>query len=136
MKFILDNNLSPVHAQALDPYSRAEGCEVHHLRDKFDQSGDERKDEYWLPALSKEGGWIVVSGDIRIFKNPQLRKVWIDSKLTTFFLAKGWTNIEPWDQGWRLMRWWPQIIAAARLAQAEARFEVPVRWGPGRLRTL
>jgi hypothetical protein len=30
-------------------------------------------DEQWMPELSKQGDWVVVSGDTRIFKSPLLR---------------------------------------------------------------
>jgi hypothetical protein len=76
LRFILDNNLSPALAEALHALSSDDGCEVRHVRDYFNQSNNERLDEYWLPALSKQGSWIVISADIRIFKNQKLRQVW------------------------------------------------------------
>lgn len=90
MKFFLDNCLSPHHATALHALSAHDECEVRHLAEVFDKRNT--PDEEWLPELSRQGGWIVVSGDLRIFKSPQLRQVWVESKLTAFFLGKGWMN--------------------------------------------
>ena len=40
--------------------------------------------------LGQEGDWIVISGDRKIYTNPQRRRVWISAKITTFFLANTW----------------------------------------------
>jgi hypothetical protein len=124
VRFFLDNNLCPAFAPALTSLSKQEGCEVVHLSEKFPRN---IKDEDWLPALSREGGWVVVSGDLRIFKLPHLRAAWVNSKLTTFFLAKGWMNKPLWDQAWWLVRWWPDIMKQASLVTAGYGFEVPAK---------
>lgn len=133
MRFFLDNNLALQHADALHAYSVAEGHAVVPLRAMFPPNV---KDQQWLSSLARESGWIVVSGDLRIFKSPQLKEVWSRSGLTTFFLASGWINLRVWEQAWRLVRWWPQVIQAAALVDAGARFVIPLRWGPGKLKAL
>lgn len=132
MRFFLDNNLSPAFAKALTELSHQEKHTVTHLRDKFPPS---TPDQVWLPALSAEGDWVVVCGDLRIFKSPHLRTIWIDSRLTTFFLASGWMHQKLWDQAWWLVRWWPSIMSQAALVPAGYAFEVPAK-PAGKLRPL
>jgi PIN domain-containing protein len=124
VKFFIDNNLCPAFAPALTSLSAQEGCTVTHLSERFKRN---IKDEEWLPILSSEGDWVVVSGDLRIFKLPHLRAIWIGSKLTTFFLAKGWTNKPFWEQAWWLVRWWPAIMKQAELVTPGFGFEVPAK---------
>lgn len=125
MRFFLDNCLSPRHAKALDSLSLSEGCSVSHLSDVF--STRNIPDEQWLPDLSKQGDWVVVSGDMRIFKSPHLRQIWVESRMTTFFLGKGWMNQVFWEQAWWLVRWWPKIISQARFVDVGTGFEIPAR---------
>jgi hypothetical protein len=124
VKFFLDNNLCPAYAPALSSLSEREGCIVKHLSEKFDRN---IRDEDWLPRLSREGDWIVVSGDLRIFKLPHLREAWNQSRLTTFFLAKGWLNRPFWEQAWWLVRWWPSIMNQASMIAPGYGFEVPAK---------
>lgn len=121
MRFFLDNNLSPRYATAL---SDLFDCSVTHLSSKFPRS---TPDEEWLPALSSEGDWVVVSGDRRIYKSPHLRQVWIASKLTTFFLGSGWLHQRLDEQAWWLVRWWPKIVTQAEQIQPGTGFQIPAK---------
>jgi len=132
VKLFLDNCLSPHLASALHALSEHDGHKVEHLRQKFQGN---TPDEEWLPALAREGDWVVISGDLRIFKTRHLRKIWLDSQLTTFFLAKGWMNLEGWDQVWRLIRYWPRILNMASLVEKGTGIEVPIQVATG-FRTL
>jgi len=132
LRFFLDNCLSPRHAKALNSLSPPE-YPVSHLSDVFAKRNT--RDEEWLPALSIQGGWVVVSGDTRIFKSPHLKQIWLESKLTAFFLAKGWMNQQFWDQAWWLVRWWPQVIEQARLMESGTGFEIPAK-SHGKFRLL
>ncbi|TVT84568.1 hypothetical protein [Pseudomonas sp. H3(2019)] len=62
MNFLLDNNLPPALARALNELSKSEGHTVTPLRDKFPQS---TSDMTWISTLSEEGGWAVISDLIR-----------------------------------------------------------------------
>lgn len=128
MRFFLDNCLSPHQADALGALSLYDSPThvVNHLKDVFVNRRN-IPDEEWLPALSAQGEWIVVSGDLRIFKSRLLRKVWVDAKLTTFFLGKGWMNQQFWTQSWWMVRWWPEIIKVAGAVDAGSGFEVPAK---------
>jgi len=124
LRFFLDNCLSPRYAEALNILSPPD-CPVRHLSDIFTRRNI--PDDEWLPELSKQGDWVVVSGDMRIFKSPHLKQVWIQSKLTAFFLAKGWMHQQFWDQAWWLVRWWPQVIKQAQLMESGTGFEIPAK---------
>lgn len=125
MRFFLDNCLSPHQAKALQALSESYGHNVVHLMDEFDQRNT--PDDVWIQQLAKRGAWIVVSGDMRIFKSRHLKQVWLEARLTTFFLGKGWMNQPFWEQAWWLVRWWPRIIDQARLVESGAGFEVPAK---------
>jgi PIN domain-containing protein len=124
LRLFLDNCLSPHQAKALDALSETDGHKVVHLKEKFARN---TPDEVWIPQLASQGEWVIVSGDMRIFKSRLLRQVWRDAKLTTFFLGKGWMNQAFWDQAWWLVRWWPRILQQAEVAGQGTGFEVPAK---------
>lgn len=126
MKFFFDNNLPPALTRGICALSEPEGHEVVHLRQKFPPN---IADTNWIDRLGREGHWVIISGDLRIFKNRHEREAWRSAGLTTFFLAKGWINHRFWDQAWRLVRWWPMIVEVAELFEPGAAFEVPLQYG-------
>ena len=81
MKFMLEHNLSPRLARALNELGKGDGHEVVALRDKFKH---DTKDHAWMSALGREGGWAVVSGDTSIFKSGLAVTAWREFKLTVF----------------------------------------------------
>ena len=120
MKFFFDNNLSPKIVRALKELSQ--GHSFSHLRDDNPVS---TPDEQWFDRLAREGGWIVISRDL--FREPTAREAWKKSGLTVFLLASGWGNLGFWEQAWKLVRWWPQILAEAQRVQPGVCYEVPVK---------
>lgn len=125
----MDNCLSPYLAKALHALSEPDGNFVSHLCEVFERRNI--ADDEWLPRLAREGDWVVISGDMRIFKARHLRQVWLDSRLTTFFLSKGWMNIPVEEQAWKLVRLWPPIVTQAGLAARGSGFEVPMQFATG-----
>lgn len=93
------------------------------LRDKFPP---DTPDTVWLHALAKESDWIIISGDERIKHVPAERKAWLDSRHIIFFLAKGWTNIPPFEQLSKLAKVFPDIIKSAERARRPAGFIIRV----------
>ncbi|MGD9618213.1 MAG: hypothetical protein AB7H90_24010 [Alphaproteobacteria bacterium] len=87
MKVFLDANLSPYLAHALNALLEPEGDHVVHLTDRFARDTDDRD---WITALAAEGEWVVISGDMRIFRNRLEREAWRRSRLVVFFLAPQW----------------------------------------------
>lgn len=63
MKFLLDNNLSPYLAEALNDLSKLEEVEVRHLKELFDPN---ISDNEWISELSIRGGWATLTYDRRI----------------------------------------------------------------------
>lgn len=124
MRFFLDNNLPPRVAKAINALLDPEDKAVH-LKDLFPP---DVADADWIATLSKEGGWVVISGDARITKNAHERRAWQQSRLTAFFLKKGWMNQTLWLQASRLIQWFPDIMAQAAKVAPGAGFVVPYRY--------
>lgn len=123
MKFFLDNCLAVRHARALHAIIELDGHSVVHLRDKF---AADKPDVEWLRELGREGGWIVISGDVRIVRSAHERAAWHASGLTVFFLKPGWTNIPPLEQHAKLAHSLQQILATAERAKPGSGFTVSV----------
>jgi len=62
LKFLLDNNLPPALARALNQLTKAqaEGYSVQPLKEKFPH---DTADVEWISVLSDEGGWAIISQD-------------------------------------------------------------------------
>lgn len=132
MKFLFDNQLSPHLAESIHALAHIDGNDVVHLRSKF---APNTPDVEWLRVLGEEGGWIIVCGDLNIIRTRAERVVWRSVGLVGFFLKKGWMNLTPWDQAWRLVKWWPTLVAQARIAAPGSTYGVQVN-PTGKLETL
>jgi hypothetical protein len=84
LKVILDNNLSPYLARALRTLLEPEGDQVIHLTERF---AADTEDRVRIEALGSESGWVVISGDRRIKRNPIEREAWRRSRLVMSFLS-------------------------------------------------
>ncbi len=102
MRFFLDNTLPPRFSEVLRLLEGPDGNSVVHLRSKFPP---DTPDVTWIKSLAIEKDWVIVSGDLRISQNEFERLAWLESGLTAFFLAKGWSSLPLWDQAWRLVKW-------------------------------
>ena len=120
MRFFFDANLSIKLAKSLHVLVEPKH-EVVHLRDRFAAN---TPDETWMSALAREPGWIIISGDLRIRKNPHEVQAWHAAGHTTFFLKEGWTNYLFWVQAWKFVKCFPDIIAAATKAKSGTFFTV------------
>jgi hypothetical protein len=132
LRVLLDNNLSPRLARSLDALLEPED-EVVHLIDRFPRDTEDR---LWIGRLAEEGGWVVISADQRIYRNPLEREAWRRSRLIAFFLAPQWARANNIEKAWRLLRWWPRIREQVAIVAAPAAFELPLNYGSGRLRVL
>lgn len=130
MRFLLDNNISPLIAEALNALTRGDPA-VQSLRSKF--SAD-TPDTEWIRVLAEEGDWVIVSADQRILKRRAERDVFRAAHLTAFFLAKGWSHQKFWLCAEHLVRWWPTIMSVAQTVAAPQAYEVPFRGA--KLRTI
>jgi hypothetical protein len=114
VRFFLDNNLPARLAKALQVLAAPEH-EVIHLKEKFPPS---TPDEMWMQGLAKELDWVIISGDIRIGKNPHEVRAWHAAGHTVFFLKPGWTNYAFWTQAYKFVKCFPDIIATAAKAKS------------------
>lgn len=119
MKFFVDNNLPQALAHALNALSTPENHSVIHLKDKFPQ---DTEDSVWIEALSKEGGWVVLTHD-NLNKGIE-REVLRQAGLLVFFLDKSWSNHKFWEKAYQLVRWWPRIMEQSSGIQGGAAFKV------------
>lgn len=125
MKFLIDNNLPPQLARALNELSKKDGHDVQPLKDKFPQ---DMPDTQWILTLKYEGNWAIVSQDN--FRKNDLEKTAISScGLPVFCLSKQWTSQNYWEKAQNLVRWWPAIIEQADRISGGAAFRVPWRYG-------
>ncbi|WP_028670280.1 DUF5615 family PIN-like protein [Saccharospirillum impatiens] len=124
MKFLLDNNLPPSLARALNELSSSEGHTVVHLTEKFSR---DTPDIEWIGTLKTEGDWVIISQDQ--FKKSDLEKqAFRRSGLTVFCLAKHWSSVSYWEKAHQIVRWWPSIMAQSELLVGGAAFRVPWRY--------
>jgi hypothetical protein len=125
VKFFFDNMMSEHLARAVAEIELGHDRNtVVHLSEKFDRS---ISDVDWISALGQERDWVIVSGDLRISRNPAERRAWLESGLTTFFLKAGWGNQRIWTYAARFFYWWPSIVLQAHMAARGKGFYVP--WG-------
>jgi alpha-ketoglutarate-dependent taurine dioxygenase len=133
MKFFFDNCISHKLAKAIHALVEPEHT-VSHLRDHWHQADRQSvSDKEWITNLGREGGWVVVSGDIRIRSRPAERDALRAARLTTFFLADGFATMDKWEQ----VRWeidkWPEIVDLAARVATGSTFRVPKR---GKIETV
>ena len=113
MKFFFDNNLPPKLAKSLHVLVEPDH-QIVHLKDRFPANAS---DEEWITVLAKEEHWVIVSGDLRIRKNPHVMRAWKTAGHTVFFLKPGWINLPLWTQTWKFVKCFPEIVAAAKKAK-------------------
>ena len=122
VRFFVDNCLAPRHAAALDALLQPDH-QVVHLRTHFPQ---DVSDEEWLSSLGEDQGWVVISADNRIFRNPHLQQVWRQSGLTAVFLKPAWQKLTLLDQHSKLSAFMPKIIAAVKAHRRGTGFTLSV----------
>jgi len=122
VRFFFDNNLPPKLAKSLhvlvEPHHR-----VVHLKAKFAANAT---DEAWMLDLAKEQDWVIVSGDLRIRKNPHEIAAWRSAGHTIFFLKPGWINLPFWTQMWKFVKCFPEVLRTAERAKKGSSFYVSV----------
>jgi hypothetical protein len=126
VRFVLDHNLSPNLARALGLLVQPHGDDVTCLKDLGWQA---EKDEAWIPRLAEEGGWVVITCDLDIVRNPYRQLVFRRSRLTTFFLLDSWSSgtVRGTEIAVRLLRLWPEITRLATKYEPGTCFAVPFR---------
>ena len=123
MKVLFDNNLSPRLARALQALM-GEGYEIVALKEKFRA---DIKDVDLIAELSRQGGWIFISGDRRITRNRAEKMAFQSSKIIGMFLSSGLYKSPVMKQAERLIALWPTIETVSRNVSGGAMFELPMK---------
>ncbi len=132
MKFILEHSLSPSLSEILAILEGPAGHTVDHLRRFYPQ---ETKDAVWLPRLAQDApDVVVITADPRITRSPQERAAWRESGLTIFFL-RSFADLSSWEQAWRIVKWWPEIVKCADSAKPGTGYLVSVHGKIEQLKT-
>ncbi len=124
MKLLLDHNLSPRLARCLQALF-VDGHVILPLREKFPVNVS---DIEWITTLDREGGWAVLTKDLRIRTRPHERAALDRSRIVYFFLARSWGKSTVEDAAARLIRLVPKMAAQTELAD-RGRFELPIKTG-------
>lgn len=103
---------------------------VTHIREKFG-TGD-LADEEWIERLGQEGGWSVLSGDIRIAKKRPSRELFLRSNLIGFFPLPSLMKLNNADLTARLLMRWNDLVLVGQTTERGV-YEVPIR---GKLRQI
>jgi hypothetical protein len=117
-----DNCIAPRIARAMHAAVHPDH-EVIHLQDKFVA---DIPDEDWFGKLSAEGDLVIISGDAKISRSVHEKQAWLQSKLTVFFLTKGWMNIPPFEQLSKLSHCFPEIVKLCGKAPVGSSYNVSV----------
>jgi hypothetical protein len=130
VKVIIDENLSPALAKALNALFAGEH-QVVHIRDRF---GPSVEDVDWIGRLSEEGHWIVVSGDARITKRKAEQAAFRNSRLIGFFLAPALNQAKITKQMQRLLASWDDIENISKSVAPGAMYELTISGKPRQLK--
>ena len=121
MKLLLDHNLSPRIARALDALFSGEH-QIYALRERFRPAAT---DTEWITALDQEGGWAVLTRDLRIKTRPHERHALDRAQIVFFFLDGSWRKFDVAETTARLIRLVPKMAAQVDLAE-RGRFDLPI----------
>ena len=94
------------------------------LRDKFDRPGVQ--DAEWIEALGREGGWTVLSGDLRIARQRPSRELFLRSKLVGFFPLPAVMDLPLHRKAARILTVWPNMIDLVGVTERGV-FELSIR---------
>ena len=121
---MVDNDLPPRLARALNLIFEDDGDEVVALRDKFGR--DDLTDAEWIGALASEGNWAVLSADRRIAKQRPSRDLFIAAGLVGFFFPPALQKQPLAKQVARVLTLWQDLRDQVRL-NANGCFEMPTK---------
>ena len=122
MKVLLDEHLSTALARALAALFVGEH-EIVHLREKF---GPGVTDLEWIETLSREGRWVIISGDRQITRKRAEYNAFRASRLVGVFLSRGVYKSRTVKQAERILALWDAIERLAGSVEGGAMFELPM----------
>ena len=122
MNFFLDNTFSPRVASALAILAKIDQHSVSHLLEYYTADPG---DLAWIPEIGRwDGDWTILTGDRRMYTNPQRRAALLSSKRTVFFMPSRFPDMVGWEQAWRIFKWFPAIQLRAVRTRGQKLFDV------------
>lgn len=128
MTFFLDNCVPIKVGKIL----RAADQDVIILRERYPP---DTPDEVWMPLVAREG-WIVISDDNYIRRNPAQRQLLKELHLRVVFLPGPFAMLSIWQQVERIGNWWPKILKACAKLEPGCCLKVKMKSGDLELFTL
>lgn len=123
MRLLVDHNLSPAIPRSLQHLYLDHTFVA--IRDQFPP---DISDVDWMKELDREGGWAVLTKDLRIQFRPHERLALDRSKIVFFFLAGAWRKYSVQETAARLIRLVPLMAKQADIAD-RGRFDLPINAG-------
>ncbi|MEH3122432.1 MAG: hypothetical protein PGN16_10720 [Sphingomonas phyllosphaerae] len=123
MKLLVDNCMSYRLAEGLAGIFQSQH-EIVHIKAKFGTGS--LPDAAWIEQLGKEGGWSVLSGDIRIAKKVPSRELFLRSKLVGFFPLTAVLDLPVHRQAARILTLWATMESVTNTV-ASGCFEVGIK---------
>lgn len=121
MTFFLDNCIPIKVGKIL----RAADQDVVILRERY---RPDIPDPEWMPLVAHEG-WIVVTDDNYIRRNPAERKLLKSLELRVVFLPGPFAQLGVWQQVEKVGNWWPKILKACAKLEPGACLKVKMKSG-------
>jgi hypothetical protein len=123
VKLFVDHNLSPAIPRCLQHLYPDHTFIA--LRDRFPAN---TTDINWIADLDRDGGWAVLTKDLRIQFRPHERLALDRSKIVFFFLAGAWRKYSVPETAARLIRLVPLMAKQVDIAD-RGRFDLPINAG-------
>ena len=122
VKVLLDHNMPPPIARAVDVIVSLDGHQCIALRDKF---SPDISDVELYTALAKEGGWVVISKDLANARRKPERAAILRSKVIAIYLARSIQKQSIREQAATILWQW-DLIVAQRASNENGLFELPI----------
>jgi hypothetical protein len=112
MRFFFDRNMAPQLARMVNALEREHTAQSHYDDDRFT---DTTSDVEWIKVLADDDPpWVIISGDGRILKNKAELSALKEAGLTFFCLSRQWMHMKIYEQAWKFIKAWPDILENAK----------------------
>ena len=113
MRFFFDRNMAPQLARMVDVLEREHIARSYYDDDRF-QETDSRcgVDSAHSPPMTRPGLSSAATGDI--LRNKTELSALKEARLTFFCLSRTWMHMSLYEQAWKFIKTWPQIVENAK----------------------
>lgn len=137
MKIAFDENISPLLLKTFQSLASAGQILGHEFVSAKDYRPlHEKGDENWIERFAKDGGGVIISGDVRIRSLPVERAALAQAGLITFFFESRWGQADGWTKSSMLMNWWPRIAEQVAASKPGDCWEIPFQWNHKAMRNV